>query len=135
MIPCDCYCALLRRSAQSLTTLYDEGLAPAGLSITQFNLLTRLDLLQKANGTQWAEAAGLERTTLVRNIKGLEKQGWLQRAEGSGKTYELSPAGKAILSEARPRWQAIQDKVAAILGPADAAALGRIQEKLERSLG
>ena len=129
MIPCDCYCALLRRSAQSLTTLYDEGLAPAGLSITQFNLLTR------ANGTQWAEAAGLERTTLVRNIKGLEKQGWLQRAEGSGKTYELSPAGKAILSEARPRWQAIQDKVAAILGPADAAALERIQEKLERSLG
>ena len=46
MIPCDGYCALWRRRAQSLTTLYDEGLAPAGLSITQFNLLTRLDLLQ-----------------------------------------------------------------------------------------
>ena len=131
MLPCDCYCANVRHSAQCLTTLYDEALTPLGLTVSQFYLLTRLAILKKANITQWADAAGLERTTMVRNVRALEKLAWLERAEGTGKTYMLSATGKALLRQTFPVWQDVQARIEQLLGPDDAQALLRIEAKLE----
>ena len=126
-----CYCANIRHSAQLLAALYDQGLAPCGLSLAQYRLLSRLSSLGQANLTQWAEAAGIERTTMVRNVRTLEASGWLERAAGSGKTYTLSEAGQALVARAKPHWAAVQKHVEDILGKDDAQALLRIHAKLE----
>jgi len=120
----------MRHGAQYLTSLYDEALAPYGLTVAQFYLLSRLSILKKANITQWAEAAGLERTTMVRNARSLEKLGWLDRAEGSGKTYALSEAGYSLFKQALPTWEGVQNEVENLLGKDDAQALLRINAKL-----
>lgn len=126
----DCYCASSRHGAQLLTSFYDREMKAAGLSISQYFLLSLLRELGKGNITRWAEYAGLERSTMVRNLKSLEKQGWLMRAEGSGKTWSLSKEGEEILAAADPFWKEAQRKVETILGEKDAAELLRIQAKL-----
>ena len=126
----DCYCAASRHGAQILTSFYDEQMKPEGLSISQYFLLSQLKKMGKGNVTQWAEYTGLERSTMVRNLKSLEKQGWLTRAEGSGKTWTLSPSGEEILAKAYPVWEKAQQKVENILGKEDAAELIRIQTRL-----
>src|SRR5215467_10959602 len=44
-----CACQNLRRATRVVTRIYDQELAKAGIEITQFGLLTALDLVGEAN--------------------------------------------------------------------------------------
>ena len=65
----NCYCTNLRRSANAISDFYDTALKEAGLTISQYYLLVNLSRLGTANITHWAEHVGLNRSTMVRNIK------------------------------------------------------------------
>lgn len=127
-----CYCMNLRRSASVLTDYYDRTLEPAGMMVTQFCLLVNLQRLGSANLTQWAEKVGLERSTMVRNVRGLEKRGWIIPAAGRGRRFMLSPQGEAALAQAMPLWQQTQARVEQYLSEADAQALLRITARLQQ---
>ena len=60
---------------------------------------------------------GLERTTLVRNLKVLTQNGWIEpvAAEGRGLRHRLTPSGQAILEAAIPLWQQAQGDLEAKL--------------------
>ena len=75
MLPTVCACAKLRRSARIVSTLYDAALEPCGLSVVQFSLLRMLQRSGPSSLTQFAEAAGYDRTTLNRTLKPLEAAG------------------------------------------------------------
>lgn len=126
-----CYCVNLRRGAAILTEYYDSALAESGLSVTQFCLLIHLRRKTGANMTQWAEAVGLERSTMVRNIRLLEQNGWIARIPGRGKCFALSPSGNAALERALPAWQETQNRLASYLTQEDADALLRISRKIQ----
>ena len=126
-----CYCTNLRRSANAISDFYDEELKQAGLTISQYYLLINLQRLECANITHWAQAVGLDRSTMVRNIRLLETRDFIEMTEGHGKTFMLSEAGKTALQEAIPIWNAVQKKVKAILGEDDAEAILRIGSKLQ----
>ncbi len=125
-----CYCTNLRRSANALSDIYDTSLKSTGLTAAQYYLLITLWRLGSANITHWAEHVGLERSTMVRNIRPLQKRGLIETAPGRGKTFTLSAQGRQILNSAVPLWQKAQKKVEAILGKGDIEALFRISEKL-----
>ena len=126
-----CYCTNLRRAAGTLTDRYDEVLRPAGLRAAQYSLLAQLSRLGSANITHWARYAGLDRSTMVRNIRLLRDRGLVEPDAGSGKTFRLSPEGQAAVDRAAPLWAKAQEELCAWLGQADADALIRISRRLQ----
>lgn len=126
-----CYCTNLRRSANAISDFYDNALKNAGLTVSQYYLLINLSRLGKANITHWAQRVGLDRSTMVRNIKPLESRGLIEKTEGHGKTFTLSENGKKALGEAVVIWNETQKKIKNFLGEEDSEAVLRIGAKLQ----
>lgn len=127
----ECYCTNLRRSANAISDFYDEELKETGLTVSQYYLLINLQRLKSANITHWAEFVGLDRSTMVRNIKVLQSRCFIEAAEGHGKAFQLSEAGKKALTAAIPVWNIAQEKMKAFLGEEDSKAILRIGSKLQ----
>lgn len=135
MLSVECLCILARRSARSLTDIYDRALEPSGLKITQFSLLRAIDRLQNPSLTDIAQVTGLDRSTLGRNLRVLEKDGLVSLSQGLDertRVPELTANAKKALRIAQPLWDAIQKKMASTL-PQDAAQhLQKISNALEQ---
>jgi DNA-binding MarR family transcriptional regulator len=104
----------VRKAARVVANHYDKHLKPAGLKGTQFTLLNTIFLNPAANIGQLAGILGLDRTTLNRNLKPLERQGLIR--SGSGKdprtrTLKLAEEGTKILQNALPYWLEAQSGV------------------------
>lgn len=126
-----CYCTNLRRCANAVSDFYDRELKETGMTIAQYYLLINLNRLEHANITHWAERVGLERSTMVRNIKVLEARGLIEQTAGHGKTFTLSEAGKSALDAAIPVWEKAQKKMELFLGEEDSKAILRLGSKLQ----
>jgi DNA-binding MarR family transcriptional regulator len=68
--------------ARASTALYDEALAPSGLKVTMFRLLRKIEATPDVTITGLAEMLGLDRSTLGRNLKVLERQGLVRLPSG-----------------------------------------------------
>lgn len=110
---------------------YDAALERSGLTVAQYYLLINLSRLGAANITHWAERVGLDRSTMVRNIKLLQSRHLIENTEGHGKAFTLSQAGKDALHLAIPLWEHAQEELETILGKEDTAAILRIGNKLQ----
>ena len=104
----------VRKAARVVANHYDKHLKPVGLKGTQFTLLNTIFLNPAANIGQLADILGLDRTTLNRNLKPLERQGLIR--SGSGKdprtrTLKLTNEGTKILQNALPYWLEAQSGV------------------------
>lgn len=114
-----------------ISDFYDRELRETGLTVAQYYLLVNLQRLENANITHWAERVGLDRSTMVRNIRVLQNRELIEVTEGHGKTFTLSEKGKEVLKIAIPIWEDAQKKMEHFLGEADSAAILRIGEKLQ----
>ena len=113
-----CFCASARRAARLLTSLYDAELSDAGISASQFELLTLLSHSER-NGRAIARALELDTTTVSRNLKPLLAEG-LIRASSSQKDarqlrYGLTPSGRSRLQKASVLWTLAQTLIEARL--------------------
>ena len=114
-----CICIDLRTAAQKLTQAYDGALAASGITVTQ---LSQLHLIQTLNGptlSELAQASELERSTLGRNIKVLQKLGLVATQAGEDartRTIHITPEGKRAFDLAAPKWFAVQDELLQRLG-------------------
>ena len=100
----ECYGMLLRRSAGAITEIYNDNFRSIGITLAQYTLIANLEYYGKLNIKQWAEKVGLERTTMVRNIKTLQARGWVEEAEGKGRQFMLSESGLKLFEEAHEYW-------------------------------
>ena len=116
----DCVCANLRRATRAVTKFYDDALKPAGLKITQFNLLGSVSALGSATLGELAKEMVVDRTTLTRNLEILEARGLIASDEGADRRerqLRLTEEGVAALTAAYPLWQAAQKRVVELAGP------------------
>jgi DNA-binding MarR family transcriptional regulator len=114
-----CHCLAARRNARYLTRLYDRHLAAANLSVSQFSLLAMLAEHPDISISALAEIMVMERTTLVRALKPLQSEGFINsRAEGprSALRLSLSEAGKLKIKAAEPYWQSAQEELEEQMG-------------------
>jgi DNA-binding MarR family transcriptional regulator len=115
----DCACFNLRKAARAITHLYDEMLRPTGLRTTQFTLLVATKMLEPITVTRLAKIGVMDRTTLTRNLRPLEKQGLIQIALGKDqrtRVVTLTPEGQKALARALPLWRKAQTRVIKELG-------------------
>jgi DNA-binding MarR family transcriptional regulator len=101
-----CICASVRRAARLVTQLYDEELR-GQIEAAQFALLTALDQHPGVNQTALARALGLDKTTLSRNLRLLDKNGWVERGQG----LRLTESGRKQLVAAQPKWKKAQERL------------------------
>jgi DNA-binding MarR family transcriptional regulator len=130
-----CNCAAIRQAARRVTRLYDQALAPAGLRITQYPILTWLAIGGPMTMNVLAERVVLDRATLGHNLRPLEAQGLVTMRPGEDKrsrVVALTDAGGRKLREARPAWNAAQKTFEAAFGPEDSAALRATMTRLAR---
>jgi DNA-binding MarR family transcriptional regulator len=114
-----CACNHLRRAARAVTQLYDDTLRPTGLRATQFTLLTALRIQGPISLNRLAEQLVMDRTTLTRNLRPLEKKELVRIEAGRDRrTREasLTKRGHQALVEAFPLWRRAQARVAGGLG-------------------
>jgi len=124
--PSGCTCSRLRRLTRRLTAIYDHALAPSGLRVTQYSLLSFLQGPRTATLTALADALDLERTSLTRNLRPLVDAGWVALEPGAdarSRVARLTARGAAKWAQAQPLWRAAQDEVNAKLGAAEVVKL------------
>jgi DNA-binding MarR family transcriptional regulator len=114
-----CTCANLRKTARVITELYDEFLKPSGLLGTQFRLLGAIAASGSIALTPLAELMDIDRTTLARNLKPLERDGLVEMSAGEDRRIHrltLTDSGRAALMAAFPLWEEAQAWVIRHLG-------------------
>lgn len=96
-----------------------------------FRLLRRIDAATSVSITELAEIVGLDRSTLGRNLRVLQKQSLVaigSGADGRAREVALTETGRAKLQEALPLWRAAQRGFSEIVGPDALALLDRMIE-------
>ncbi len=114
-----CACRKMREASRKITRMYDEVLRPAGIKANQFNMLGVVALKNEATLTELAETLGMERTTLSRNLRPLERNGLVEvSAEGyrRARSANITNKGIAVMEKALPLWRSAQNSLKRRLG-------------------
>ena len=114
-----CLCIGLRSAAQRLTQVYDVVLDGTGLNVTQLSQLVAIRKLDNPTLGTLASFTGLDRSTLGRNVRVLERLGFVSISAGEDartKTLTVTEDGAQALRAALPRWYAIQERLLEQLG-------------------
>ncbi|PPS41544.1 MarR family winged helix-turn-helix transcriptional regulator [Chroococcidiopsis sp. TS-821] len=115
----DCTCFNLRKASRVITQLFDRVLQPSGILANQFTLLAALSVAKSVSITRLAQELVMDRTTLTRNLKPLEREGLICIEPGQDqrvRVVSLTQKGQAALAKALPLWQQAQAKVIEELG-------------------
>jgi DNA-binding MarR family transcriptional regulator len=124
-----CACSQLRRATRAVSSFYDEHMAPAGLTITQYALLVSIARPGAIARTQLAAALGMERTTLTRNLKPLERDGLVAESPGDDRRQHLlslTASGRRRLAKGFQCWTRAQQAFLDGFGTARLAELRQL---------
>jgi len=129
-----CTCLRLRKAARRVTQVYDGYVAPLGLTITQFGLLAHLRVLDGIGVGALAEKLVMDPTTLSRNLRPLQRRGFVVLApdpdDRRSRSLHLTEQGREALRAARPAWARAQRHVEEILGNTDTAVLNAALDRM-----
>jgi DNA-binding MarR family transcriptional regulator len=105
-----CFALHARMTARLLSRAYDAAMRPA-------------------------ERLGLERTTLVRNLKLLIEKGWIEpiSSDGRGVRHRLTEAGREKLEGAIPLWEEAQRRIEEKLAPVEPEAARQTMRALRKA--
>jgi DNA-binding MarR family transcriptional regulator len=124
---CNCFAA--RQAARRITRLYERHLSEADLTSAQFSILVLLDERKQAAMTELAKWLGMDRTTLLRALKPLQREHLVETRPGAADARQLalslSAAGQRKLREAARLWRHAQTEFEAQVGSEHAARLRR----------
>ena len=107
-LPVLCPVFNVRSASRILTQLFDDILKPSGLQITQFSVLVGISASGNPTINQLANILVMDRTTLTRGIRPLEKMGLIRIKKGDDKrttTIELTSKGITTMKKTLPYWK------------------------------
>jgi len=115
-----CMCLAVRQAARHVTASYDQFLAPAGLRATQFSILAKLKRQGPMTINALAADMVMDRTTLGRNIRPLERDGLIRieplPRDRRSKALHLTKAGEKRFEAARAGWVKAQARFESAFG-------------------
>ena len=124
-----CNCFAVRQAARHVTRLYERHLADAELTSAQFSILGALHEGGPMTMADLASVLVMDRTTLLRAMKPLQREDFLNNtsspADPRQLVFALSPAGERKLKQALPLWNKAQEEFEAAVGQREAARLRR----------
>ncbi|MEM5582423.1 MarR family winged helix-turn-helix transcriptional regulator [Roseibium sp. AS2] len=131
-----CFGHAARRTANLLTRHYNRHLAGLGLELTQAQLLAAIAEGSAGSAAEIARFLGIDRSTLARNLKPLEKAGLITRRQDGGRRVlpVLTADGERKVIEIHQAWQRAQDELGALLGPDGAEAVRAHMSALRKAV-
>jgi len=120
---------MVRRAARRLTRDYDRALKPAGLKLTQYSVLANLVRSGGLSITALAERLAMDRTTLTRNLRPLDKAGWIRVGSGPdsrSRAVDITELGRDTYDRALPLWRQAERSFRRSVGQAESAELRRL---------
>jgi DNA-binding MarR family transcriptional regulator len=119
--------------------MYDELLAAAELTVTQFTLLVFLCIKDNKPIAVLAARTGLDPTTLNRRLKPLLARKLVRNgadpADRRVRTILLTPAGRAKVQEGLPLWREAQRRIGALCGADTVSTLNDLLDGAYAKLG
>lgn len=125
----ECTCSALRMASRRLSQIYDCALAPEGLRVSQYALLSAL---QNWGGyvptmQELAERLALDRTTLGHNLGPLVRDGFVEvrsdPVDRRSRRIILTIGGREKRQACLPLWRAAQDRFDEAFGQERSSAL------------
>jgi len=115
----NCVCFNLRRVTRTVTQFFDAEMRRHGIRPTQGTILLALNAKESWTMAELSDCLGLERTTLVRNLQPLQRDG-LVTADGGGRgnrvELTITAKGRKQVEKFMPAWRAAQSAVVKTLG-------------------
>jgi len=115
----NCVCFNLRWVTRAVTQFFDAEMRRHGIRPTQGSILLALNARESWTMAELSDWLGLERTTLVRNLQPLQRDGLAQAVGGGrGSRVELSitAKGRKQIEKFMPAWRSAQNAVVKTLG-------------------
>ena len=110
---------LMHRVLQLSLDIYAEEAGPDGLTQRQFAVLEAVSVRSGLTQTDLVKATGIDRSTLADLVARMTTKGLLERERSTldarAKAVRLSEAGQAALEAARPRVEAADKRILALL--------------------
>ncbi|MEO6840174.1 MAG: MarR family winged helix-turn-helix transcriptional regulator [Bradyrhizobium sp.] len=124
-----CSATALRKATRRVTQLYDDMLQPAGLTVTQYGLMTEI-LRRGANAptvTELARAMVMDRSGLGHTLRPLERDGYVvliqNEEDGRQRGVVLTAAGRTLQKKATFLWEKAQQRFVDVVGRDERASL------------
>ena len=115
----NCVCFNLRRVTRAVTQFYDAEMRRHGIRPTQGTILLALNAKESWMMAELSDCLGLERTSLVRNLQPLQRDG-LATADGGGRGRRVELAitakGRKQVEKFMPAWKSAQSAAVKTLG-------------------
>jgi DNA-binding MarR family transcriptional regulator len=115
----NCVCFNLRRVTRVVTQCYDAQMRRHGIRPTQWSILAALNAQASWTMAELSDRLGMERTTLVRNLRPLQRDGLVQ-VGGGGHGNRVEPAitakGRKQIEKLTPAWKSAQNAAVKTLG-------------------
>jgi DNA-binding MarR family transcriptional regulator len=128
-------CYLIGRLDHALNRRIRDALAPLGLSVAQYTMLSFLEAQAQLSNAQLAERSLISPQSANEMIKAMEAKGWVARqpdpSHGRIVRLSLTPEGQLQLAEAHARVSRLEAHMLARLNEEQRAALpGTLREIL-----
>jgi len=129
----ECNCLALRQAARHVSQIYDGHLAAVGLKGTQYSILSKLNRLGPLSINELAKSMVMDRTTLGRAVRPLERDKLLTIEAGEDariRRLKLTPAGQAKLKAAAAQWREAQKEFELAFGVHEAAEMRAVLRRV-----
>ncbi len=117
-----CTCRALSQATRRVHRLYDAALAPLGLTIGQFSLLTQIRIAPDQTLMELAERNVMDPSTVSRLLRPLTARGLVEthvdKEDRRARRVRLTGDGAKLQAEAVPNWQAAQAELEHAIGKA-----------------
>lgn len=113
-----CACSALRKAARAVTRFYDEVMEDTGLSLAQFAVLRTIARNEPLPLMRLAHLLVMERTTLYRTLKPLDREGWviIQDGQRRAKNVRLTAKGHKAVEDSAGAWRNAQARLVGRFG-------------------
>ncbi|KAF7962187.1 transcriptional regulator [Cupriavidus sp. UYMU48A] len=125
-----------RATARAITRYYNACFRPLGLTAEQFSLLVGIGAAEGATIVDLADSAGVDPTTLSRNVQNLESRDLVRATGGrgrAGKLLALTTSGRQLVVDAFPVWDGAKAELARRMGEEQLRSARKAMVKLAKA--
>lgn len=122
----ECIGVRVRMLNRIVTRVYDDLLRPHGVRFSQMNILTVISMHGEIQPAEIGKILSLEKSTLSRNLKLMEDNGWIVNSPavtGYGHLLRLSTKGRKLYRKASAAWDQAQAQLESLLGSQTTTAI------------
>ena len=122
-----CNCAALHKAALVVAHQYEAAVAPTGLTLDEFMVLSKIGRLGDKSVTDLAGLLAVDSAIMAYRLKSMIARGLVTSTIGArdrrSRIIGLASRGRDLLAEATPLWAAANRRFEARLGPQKSDAL------------